>query len=262
MGVVVRLARIVIFIMKAKLFIPFVLAVSLLLGANISAQDSDEKIIESTIKLARAFLGDSDRLDAIDCIHYKGSLLYSSGDLGTIEMIYQEPLRQKMIAVVNDRKEVSVLNGTEGWTTFERVGDSLPLGMEIFDPVRILIMQAAVREAFSFFQKPDVRNGEISYQGKETVKGRECHVLDYDHGDGIGYRRFIDAETGQVLRMLDSKGVEYIEEGEIIVDGIRFPKKMVSTFATALGSQTMEFAYTSITLNKKLPDSEFVMPLP
>ena len=177
-------------------------------------------------------------------------------------MIYQKPLRQKMIAIVNNRKEVSVLDDSEGWTTYERVGDSTPLGMEIFDPIRILIMQAAVREAFSFFKTPEARSGAVTYHGAEAVKGRDCHVLDYDHGDGIGYRRYIDAETGQVLKMLDSKGVEYYEEGEIVVDGLRFPKKLISTFPTALGNQTMEFAYTSVTLNKKLPDSEFVMPLP
>jgi len=248
--------------MKEKLFVSFVFAASLLLGANLIAEDSDEEIIRSTIELARSYLGDSEKLDAIDCIHYKGSLLYSTGDLGTIEMVYQEPMRQKMIAVVNGRREISVLDGSEGWTTFERVGDSLPLGMEIFDPIRILIMQAAVREAFSFYRKPDVRNGNIYYDGKESVKGHECIILTYDHGDGIAYRRFIDAETGQLRKMFDSKGVEYYDEGEIVVDGIRFPKKMISIFATALGGQTMEFSYNSITLNKKLPNSEFVMPLP
>lgn len=248
--------------MKNKLFIPFVFVITLLVGVNSFGEDSDEEIIRSTIELARSYLGDSDKLDAIDCIRYKGSLLYSTGDLGTIEMVYQKPMRQKMTAIVNTRKEVSVLDGSEGWTTFERVGDSLPLGMEIFDPIRILIMQSAVREAFGFYKNPSVRNGAIFYDGKESVKGRECVILTYEHGDGIAYRRFIDAETGQLRKMLDSKGVEYYEEGEIVVDGIRFPKKMVSTFSTALGGQTMEFAYTSIKLNEKLPDSEFVMPLP
>lgn len=248
--------------MKAKLVISC-LVLTLFTGqASLIGADSDEEIIQETIKKARAYLGDSNKLDAITSIHYKGSLLYSSGDLGTIEMVYQKPMKQRMVAVIGDRKEVSVLNKSEGWTTYERVVDSVPLSMEIFDPIRILIMQASVREAFGFFKKPNVRNGSITYEGKEKVKGRECVVLTYHHGDGIAYQRYIDAETGQVLRTLDSKGVEYIEEGEIIVDGIRFPKKMVSTFSTAIGSQTMEFAYTSIKLNKDLPESDFVMPLP
>jgi len=248
--------------MKNKLFIPFVFVATLLIGANSFGDEADEKIINSTIELARSYLGDSDKLDSISSIKYKGSLLYSTGDLGTIEMIYQKPMRQRMIAVVNNRKEVSVLDGSEGWTTFERVGDSLPLGMEIFDPIRILIMQSAVREAFAFYKYPEVRNGDIFYDGEETIKGRECIVLTYEHGDGIAYRRHIDAETGQLMKMLDSKGVEYFQEGEIFVDGIRFPRKMVSTFQTALGQQTMEFSYNSIKLNEKLPDSDFKMPLP
>ena len=177
-------------------------------------------------------------------------------------MTYQKPMRQRMVAVVNNRKEVSALDGSEGWTTFERVGDSLPLGMEIFDPIRILIMQSAVREAFSFYKRPTVRNGGLFYEGEETIKGRECIVLTYEHGDGIAYQRYIDAETGQLMKMLDSKGVEYFEQGEIVVEGIRFPKKMVSTFPTALGQQTMEFSYNSIKLNQKLPASDFKMPLP
>lgn len=226
------------------------------------AAESDEEIIQSTIELARSYIGPDEKLDAIESIHYKGSLLYSSGDLGTIEMVYQKPMRHRMVAVIGGRREISVLDGSEGWTTFERVVDSVPLNMEIFDPIRILIMQASVREAFNFFRKPNTRNGEITYEGKETVKGRECVVLTYYHGDGIAYQRYIDAETGQVHKTLDSKGVEYLEEGEIMVEGLRFPKKMVSTFSTAIGSQSMEFAYSSITLNKKLPESDFVMPLP
>ena len=224
--------------------------------------ESDEEIIQSTIELARSYIGSDDKLDAIDSVHYRGSLLYSSGDLGTIEMVYQKPMRHRMVAVIGGRREVSVLDGSEGWTTFERVIDSVPLSMEIFDPIRILIMQASVREAFNFFRKPDTRNGEITYEGKETINGRECNVLTYHHGDGIAYQRYIDVETGQVHKTLDSKGVEYLEEGELIVDGLRFPKKLVSTFSTAIGDQSMEFAYSSITLNEKLPESEFVMPLP
>jgi len=248
--------------MKAKLLFSCLFLATFPFQAALTGADSNEEIIQETIKKARAYLGDSNKLNSITSIRYKGSLLYSSGDLGTIEMVYQKPMKQRMVAVIGDRKEVSVLNGSEGWTTYERVVDSVPLSMEIFDPIRILIMQASVREAFGFFKKPNVRNGDITYEGKETVKGRECVVLTYHHGDGIAYQRYIDAETGQVLRTLDSKGVEYIEEGEIIVDGIRFPKKMVSTFSTAIGSQTMEFAYTSIELNKDLPESDFVMPLP
>ncbi len=248
--------------MKAKISTLIITTISVFFGSSLYAADSDEEIIEATIKLARSYLGDENKLESITSIRYEGSLLYSSGDLGTIEMVYQKPMRQRMVAVIGDRREISVLDGTEGWTTFERVIDSVPLSMEIFDPLRILIMQASVREAFGFFEKPNVRGGEITYDGKETFKGRECILLTYHHGDGIAYRRFIDAETGQVLRTLDSKGVEYVEEGEILVDGLRFPKKMVSTFSTAIGSQTMEFAYTSVKLNRDLPESDFVMPLP
>ena len=238
------------------------LAITTVFAEIARSAESDEEIIQSTIELARSYLGPDDKLDAIESVHYKGSLLYSTGDLGTIEMVYQKPMQHRMVAVIGGRREVSVLDGSEGWTTFERVVDSVPLSIEIFDPIRILIMQASVREAFNFFRKPDTRNGEILYEGKETVNGRDCNVLTYHHGDGIAYQRYIDAETGQVHKTLDSKGVEYLEEGELIVDGLRFPKKLLSTFSTAIGDQSMEFAYSSITLNEKLPDSDFVMPLP
>ena len=248
--------------MKNQLRILILTMIATGLFAVAWSAESEEEIIQSTIELARSYIGPDEKLDALESIHYKGSLLYSSGDLGTIEMVYQKPMRHRMVAVIGERREVSVLDGSEGWTTFERVVDSVPLSMEIFDPIRILIMQSSVREAFSFFRKPDTRNGDITYEGKEIVNGRECVILTYHHGDGIAYQRFIDAESGQVHRTLDSKGVEYLEEGELIVDGLRFPKKMVSTFSTAIGSQSMEFAYSSIDLNKKLPESDFVMPLP
>lgn len=248
--------------MKTIFLTPVILFASLLIAASAFGEESEEEIIQSTIKLARAYLGDSDKLDSIKSIRYKGSLMYGSGSAGTIEMVYQEPLRHRMVAVVNNRKEVSALNGTEGWTTFERVGDSLPLGMEIFDPMRILIMQASARDALGFYKKPATRSGNIYYNGKVTFKGRECVVLTYDHGDGVAFRRFIDAETGKLHRTIDTRGVEFYEEGEIVVEGVRFPKKLITAHATAIGTQTMEFDFTSIELNRMLPASDFKMPLP
>ncbi len=111
--------------MKTKRLTPAVLAAFILLSSIAFGADSDEEIIQETIELARSYLGDSNKLDSITSIHYKGSLLYSSGDLGTIEMVYQKPMKQRMVAVIGDRKEVSVLNNSEGWTTFERVVDSV-----------------------------------------------------------------------------------------------------------------------------------------
>ena len=42
----------------------------------------------------------------------------------------------------------------------------VPFGMEIFDPIRILIMQASVREA-QLFRKPDAGMGRYSTKAKD-----------------------------------------------------------------------------------------------
>ena len=90
--------------MKNKLFVPFVLVVVLLAGAKSFGDEADEKIIKSTIELARSYLGDSDKLDSIDSISYKGSLLYSTGDLGTIDMVYQKPMRHHLLHFTHHRR--------------------------------------------------------------------------------------------------------------------------------------------------------------
>ncbi len=223
-------------------------------------QSTDDAIIDATIELARSQLGDVERLDSIKSITFEGSLLYSSGDSGTIDMIYQKPMHQKLVAVINDNKEVSALDDTEGWISYYKVGIDQSLGMEIFDATRVLMMQAAVREALGFYKRPTHRGGRVTYDGRETVKDVDCVVLIYHHGEGLGYVRYFDAATGKLIKTVDAKGVEYFEEGEIMVEGVRFPKKLVTTFSTALGPQTMEFTYSKITLDKKYNRSVFKIP--
>ena len=63
------------------------LAITTVFAVMARSAESDEEIIQSTIELARSYVGPDDKLDAIDSVHYKGSLLYRSGDLGTIEMV-------------------------------------------------------------------------------------------------------------------------------------------------------------------------------
>ena len=68
------------------------ITITTVFAAMARSAESDEEIIQSTIELARSYIGPDDKLDAINSVHYKGSLLYSSGDLGTIEMVYQKPM--------------------------------------------------------------------------------------------------------------------------------------------------------------------------
>ena len=249
-------------IMKNAICVSLI-STSLIFGVLQSAsadQSTDDAIVDATIELARSQLGDLERLDSIKSITYKGSLFYSSGDSGTIDLIYQKPMHQKLIAVINDSKEVSALDDTEGWISYYKIGLDQSLGMEIFDPARVLMMQAAVREAFGFYKRPTHRGGRVTYDGREKVKDVDCVVLIYHHGEGIGYIRYFDAATGRLMKTVDANGVEYYEEGEIMVEGVRFPKKLVTTFSTAVGPQTMEFTYSKITLDKKHDASIFELP--
>lgn len=217
-------------------------------------------IIEETVAKARAFLGGNKKLNAVSTIHLQGVIVYGNGQSGTFESVYKRPDYHQFISVIGTQKETSTLNKTEAWQKIENVATPGSWTLNFYGIDDLRHMQATVSEALSFLKTPPVRKGRIEYLGTEEVDGRLAQVLVYHHGNGIWFRRYIDNETGRVLRMINDKGVTFTEYGEKIVDGVWFPEKMVVSFRTQFGEQSMEISYSSITLNEKVDSNRFKVP--
>jgi hypothetical protein len=96
--------------------------------------------------------------------------------------------------------------------------------------------------------------------GPETVDGVVCERVDFNHGPGIVFERYFDRDSGRLV--LTVRGSETIREsGEIMVDGVRFPKKIVSTTKTASGKDLVATViFDSVVLNETEPDDLFQVP--
>lgn len=237
-----------------------IVASFLSLGGTYAQSSDDEAKIDAVIAKARARLGPEAKLRSVESIYMKGTLLYGDGNTGSAEIIFQKPLQQKFVGIVNDFQETSALDDTEGWRRVQKVGDSDAWSLDLYDVDEILHMQASVREALNFFDRPKTRRSKVFYLGEEEIKGAQCEVLEYNYGNGVWFRRYFDAETGRLVLSLNDKGVIFEESGEIIVDGIRFPKKLTTTFLTETGEQTMEISYSKIELNNKYDPEIFEIP--
>jgi len=84
--------------------------------------------------------------------------------------------------------------------------------------------------------------------------------VDFNHGSGTVFERYFDRDTGRLV--LTIRGPEtFRETGEIRVEGVRFPKKIVSLTKTASGKDLVSTAtFDSVVLNEPLNPALFAVP--
>ncbi|MCH6258366.1 hypothetical protein MLD52_17530 [Puniceicoccaceae bacterium K14] len=242
----------------------FLILLSAILTSGLFSKEKDKSpddiIIDATIELARSYLGGSDKLDAIKSLNYQGTMLYADGNTGFADIVFQKPSFQKFEATIAEYKETSGLDDTEAWHLLENLGDETSRSLSLYGVEEILNMKASVWEYLNFYKRLEGRGKRVIYEGREFVNGNECVVLTYDHSDGIWFRRYFDVTTGRVVQTFSNKGALFVEEGEMIVDGIRFPKKLTTSFVTLEEAGSIEIVYSKIEINKKFDKAIFKLP--
>lgn len=219
------------------------------------------ELAKETVARAREYMGGSDKLDAIKSIHLQGVLVYGSGQSGTIDSVFQKPSHHQVVTTMGAVKETSTLNKSEAWRKAEDLRSPGAFELSFYDVDEVRHLQATVLDALSFFETPPTRKGRIEYLGTGDVNGEPAEVMYYLHTDRIWFRKYFDPETGRLMHMVNDKGVVYSYEGEKLVDGVRFPEKVVVRIITQFGEQTMEVSYSSITLNEEFDLERFRVPV-
>ena len=122
-------------------------------------------------------------------------------------------------------------------------------------------LRANTWENLSFFHGIEQRRGSVKDLGKATVDGKSCRKLGFDHGDGIVFTRYFDDATGRLVLTETENGITIREEDEAVVEGIRFPHKIISTSKLADGTdRTVSIEFDKITVNEVFADSLFAVP--
>ena len=219
----------------------------------------------AVVALARAYLGPQSTLDGMTSIHYVGTLDRLDPDNAakgpihtTLDLIFVKPLRQHLEARGTKASMTTVLDGYDAWDLLVDNADRSRFRLTWLPPSDIKTLRANTWENLYYYRVPP--GGTVEDKGPATVDGIVCERVDFIHGPGIDYARYFDRDTGRLV--LTERGPEsFRESGEIKVEGVRFPKTIISKTKTASGKEVVSTAiFERIAINETLPPDLFAVP--
>ncbi|HWA26361.1 MAG TPA: hypothetical protein VG734_11920 [Lacunisphaera sp.] len=242
---------------------------ALALGAALPAQAAST---DEWVAKARAYLGSEKALNAADSLHFEGTVetigqvpdpadpsktIEGPVRLG-IDIVFQKPMQQRQILRSDKVERVTTLDGYDAW---ERISDrtkpgSVPRTL-LLDSNNIKRLRAATIENLSFYSTQGQFARDLRLLGDVTVDGTACVKLAFQHGNNIGFVRYIEKSTGRLVKTEIERGGEIREEGEILASGIRFPRKLHNK--TADGRMTT-ISFDKVTVGEHFPADVFAVP--
>ena len=225
--------------------------------------------VEQVIARARAGVGSEAALAGLQSLHYAGTLTTTATDdkgaprpvKVAIEIIFQRPYRQRIVATSENKIEITALDDYEGWQREQDSADSTRWRMTLLPTDQIKRLRANTWENLSFFRGIEQRRGQLKDLGSVVLDGKACRKLVFDHGDGILFTRYFDDATGRLILTETENGISIRESDETVVNGIKFPRKITSTSKLADGTErTVSIVFDKITVNETFADSLFAVP--
>ncbi len=219
--------------------------------------------VAAVLSKARAHIGSEEALGKLQSVHYVGMVEVAgpmTADQTRIDVIFQAPYRM--------RQEIASANGTDttglddyaGWA-FLNPPDAAKrrLVMLSSDPVRHL--RANIWENLAFYRGLEAMGGRIEDGGTVSLDGAPARKLTFWHDDQIRFARWFDPATGRLLLTETDDGTSIREEGELVVAGLRFPKKIITTAKTKAGTTvSTTIVFDKITVNEPLDAKLFAPP--
>jgi hypothetical protein len=219
------------------------------------------------ISKARAYLGPEAALDAVKTVHYKGTLVATDPVDATketkaqIDIIFQKPEQQRLTLTTDKAIEVTGLNGYDAWQRVTDVKDPSKWKQSLASTTQIKSMRANTWENVSFFRGIETRGGRLEVMGPGTVDGVACQKVAFIHGPNLVFIRYFDEATGKLMLTETEAGSTIREEGEQMVNGIRYPKKIINKSKNAAGKESVvTINFEEIKLNETFPSSMFAIP--
>ena len=234
--------------------IPVVLAAMVALAAGpLRAADS----IEQVLARARAYLGSENALNSITAIHFSGTLEIDAGTRLPVDIIFQKPFQQRITVTGPKVIEVTALDGYDAWQKRTNPENPTQWQVTLLDAGQVKRLRANTWENLSFFAGIEKKGGNVLSGGDTTIDGVACVKLSFVHADNIIFVRYFEKTTGRLVRTETETGAEIREEGEMMVKGIRFPKKVINK---APNGPATTIVFEKIELNAVIPPGEFAVP--
>jgi outer membrane lipoprotein-sorting protein len=226
--------------------------------------------VDAVIAKARAAVGDEAALASIKSVHYAGNLETTVTDekghpktvIVAIEIIFQKPSQQRIVATSADKIEITALDGYDAWQREQDPKDSARWRMTLLSKDQIERLRANAWENLFFYRGIERIGGQIEDLGTTEVDGKTCRKLCFNHGNGVLFYRYFDQQTGRLLLTETENGVLIKERDDIAVDGIKFPRKIVTESKLPTGlKRTVTIVFDKITVNETFADSLFTVPI-
>jgi hypothetical protein len=237
--------------MKARLFV-LLPALIALAAPPLQAQG-----VEQVIAKARAYLGTEAALGAVQNIHFTGVIQVDATTRVPVEIIFQKDYQQRITVTGSKVIETTALDGYDAWQKRANPLNLAQWQVTLLDAVQVKRLRANTWENLNFFAGLERKGGTVQLQGEVEVDGVTCVSLAFIHGPDIVFQRFFDKATGRLIKTVTENGAEIREEGEVQVNGIRFPQKVINKAASG---QVTTISFDKITLNEPIPTSEFAVP--
>lgn len=221
------------------------------------------------IAKARAFLGKEEALNAVRSIHYSGTLDTIEDVEGaekpvsySIDIIFQKPFQQRIVLTKEKLVETTALDDYEAWHRLQDKSDAARWRTLLFPKTKVKQLRASSWENLAFFRGIEERGGTLLDQGVVDLNGKPAHKISFVHEPGIVYTRYFDPSSGRLLLTETDQGVRIREEGEIMVDGIRFPKRIINVTTQADAKErVVTIKIETVTVNESFSDDLFRVPL-
>ncbi len=220
------------------------------------------------IARARAAVGSEAALNGLRAVHLTATVVSVDSNEPTkpvqvgLDVVFQQPDQQWVTVKSAEAIEVTALDGYQGWKRVESVKDSKQWRQTALGLEAIRRMRAATWSNLAFWRGLEQQGGRVEDQGTTMVDGVSCQKIAFIHHPKIVYTRYFDAATGRLVLTETESGEATREQGELIVDGIRFPQKIVTTSKGARGQRmTVTMTFEKITTNEPLPAAQFRAPV-
>jgi len=217
---------------------------------------------------ARARLGSDAALDALQTLHFVGTLTApGSGDAAAtsttvpLDILVKRPAQQRITVTYLNYVESTGLNDYEGWMRQQNPADGARWNLTILSIDQVKRLRANTWENVSFFRGLEAKGGHIDDLGPVTLEGIACQKLAFVHEKTIVFYRYFELATGRLVLTETEAGGSVREEGELVVNGIRFPKRVITSSKTTSGKdQVVTVVFDKIVVNEPIDDAAFAVP--
>lgn len=224
--------------------------------------------VDQWIAKARSAVGPEANLRKISSIHFQGTLETTEpaapGSTAApktlvlaIDIVFQKPFQQRMTLRSDKVVETTALDGYDAWVRRADASDEKKWQLSLLDAQQVKRLRANTWENLNFYSGLDQRGGKIEFGGDANIDGRACVKLTFTHAENIAFTRYFDKTTGRLVKTETENGGEIREEGELVVQGLRFPRKLINK---APGGQIATITFEKVTLNEQFAPSQFEVP--